>query len=137
MITKYSGFAKVSLVTVREHFIRPYNLHFGLHNAAGGDFQPLNGTTRTFPPGSSTGHIQCVNVTIVKDDIPEENEMFSVELSSSDTSVELNRSFTVVIIINDDSKYPLGKWQQVIIIPLLCFFDYSCSRFSQPNTYWR
>ncbi len=69
--------------------------------SAGADFEPLS-TTVTFAPGVT---MQTVTVTIIDDDSPEGDEMFTVELSSpsSDAVLVPPSIITVVIDVNDNA----------------------------------
>lgn len=70
------------------------------------DFATLENVSRTFEPRptDSTSHIRCVNINVTEDRAPEVNEMFSVELSTSDTGVNLNQPSSSVTIVNDDGR---------------------------------
>ena len=48
---------------------------------------------------------QCVSITILSDDILEENETFSVVLSTNDQDVDISQSQSTVTIANDDGTY--------------------------------
>lgn len=54
-----------------------------------------------FPAGSSPEDAQCVNITITDDTVFEEEEHFTVALTTSDTAVVLGHS-NVVITITDN-----------------------------------
>lgn len=54
-----------------------------------------------FPVGSATGDIQCVNITIVDDDVSEDTEEFMVVLSTLDSNVKIGDNLTIKIADND------------------------------------
>lgn len=56
----------------------------------------------TFAP--SDGDKKCVNVTIVDDSLVENNEEFSLTLTTSDSAVSLTSSEATVTIIDNDGK---------------------------------
>lgn len=50
-------------------------------------------------------HSQCVEISIVNDLVLEQNEIFTIELSTMDPDVVVGIDAATVVIINDDSKY--------------------------------
>ncbi len=64
------------------------------------DFQPLS-TGLNF---SSSTDVSCANITIFDDQTLENDETFTVQLSSSDPNVIITIPQSVVIILNDDSE---------------------------------
>ena len=57
----------------------------------------------TFPSGSTAGGPpQCIDLSIVDDSTVENEEGFSVQISTEDPSIILNISSTVVSILDDD-----------------------------------
>ena len=48
--------------------------------------------------------IQCVNITIIDDNVVEGDEMFIVEIFSDDAPIILGNSISAVFITDDDSK---------------------------------
>ncbi len=57
---------------------------------------------------SSTNTRRCVNIPIATDSIVENNETFTVELSSTDDDVTYGLSIAIVTILNDDGKPTLA-----------------------------
>ena len=62
-----------------------------------------------FQLGSMIGTMQCVEVSIMNEDVVENDEIFNADLSSVDPGVEIPaaQSQATATIINDDSKLPL------------------------------
>ena len=67
--------------------------------SGGGDYSPLN-SSLTFLPGIAT---VCVDIDIIDNTHLEDDEQFSVELSSDDR-VDIELSSSVITIRDDDSK---------------------------------
>jgi len=60
---------------------------------------------------------QCVMISIVSDDVLENMEAFSVQLSTTDQSVELLTASTAIVsILDDDSEYRMLITQMYIYI---------------------
>ena len=83
-------------------------------------------STETLTFDGSTS-LQCVNIPIIEDVILEENERFTVSITTTDTDVILNPDNGEVIILNDDGQHSNLKQQNtkshtlfVIILLLLC-----------------
>ena len=58
----------------------------------------------TFPSGSETGAMQCVNITIVDNVAFEKDEEFSVSVTAAEEGVAINSSLataTVTILDNE------------------------------------
>ena len=55
-----------------------------------------------FMPGDSVGSTNCVNITILDDDILEDSEVFSVTLSSA-TYIQIFGITSANITINEDT----------------------------------
>ena len=53
-----------------------------------------------FPAGSISGTQQCINITIIDNTTVEEDETFTVTLSTSDLTVKLENNMTTVTIRN-------------------------------------
>ena len=49
--------------------------------------------------------MQCVNITIVDDNITERTEDFSVVLSTNDTQVIIDISFAEIFIADNDGEF--------------------------------
>lgn len=67
----------------------------------------LSNEAVTYYPGDMPGSaMRCVNITIIDEDIVENDEIFNVMLSSSDPSVEISMmsSQATATINNDDRK---------------------------------
>ena len=80
-------------------------IHYTFPISANRDFSPVN-TPVIFLPGDSTGNNRCVNITILDDEIVEENEDFKVVLSSTSDIQVFGITSANVTIIEDpfDSK---------------------------------
>ena len=62
-----------------------------------------------YGPGDVPGTtMRCVDVTIINEDVVENNETFNIMLSSSDSSVEISMmsNQATATITNDDRKLP-------------------------------
>ena len=70
------------------------------------DYTPLVSSELTFGPTASTGSTQCTSVSLVDDDIVEDTEQFSVEVSSTSDIVLIASPSSAVYSIADkvDSK---------------------------------
>ena len=92
------------------------------------DYTPLVSSELTFGPTASTGSTQCTSVSLVDDDIVEDTEQFSVEVSSTFEIVLIASPSSAVYSIADDvdCEYycmsPFLHYQSVSLS--LC---YSCS----------
>ena len=74
---------------------------------ADSDFEPLIGSVRFFP-GQTEGAFGCVNITIEDDSIVEEDETFTVTLTSAGVLQAIGNTTTNVTIFQDsDSKSPV------------------------------
>ena len=58
-----------------------------------------------FTAGSQAGDTQCVEIVITDDSCVEEDEHFSVNLTTSDEDVKFHINYASVRILDDDSKY--------------------------------
>ena len=56
-----------------------------------------------FTTGSINGAMICVNITILDDSILEENETFTMTLTTADSDVIIGTTMAAIIIIDDDS----------------------------------
>ena len=70
---------------------------------APGDFLSLVDQL-TFNPGSGLQR-DCATITVGSDTILEDDESFSVVLTSTDPDVTINPNTAVVTLTNDDGKY--------------------------------
>ena len=70
------------------------------------DFVPVSSPLVFQPSLSPEPLVECVNISICSDGVVEDNETFSVLLSTDDLGVMLNSSFSTssVTIIDSDSK---------------------------------
>ena len=57
-----------------------------------------------FMPSTLASQSLCHTITTLNDTVLESTEVFSVELNTADSAVNLNASSAVVEIINDDCK---------------------------------
>ena len=71
------------------------------------DYAPVN-SVLVFPAGASEGYIQCINVTILHDEIVEGTESFMLRLSRvGETSlivIDPTRYEATLSIVDDESK---------------------------------
>ena len=89
------------------------------------DYTPLVSSELTFGPTASTGSTQCTSVSLVDDDIVEDTEQFSVEVSStSDIVLIASPSFAVYSIADNVDSKLLSLITDKIVIP---FVSYSLS----------
>ena len=70
---------------------------------AGGDYISAI-SAETFTSGSMGGAARCVNISIIDDRALEDNETFTVVLTTSDPDVILGTSRTTVTITDNDGK---------------------------------
>ena len=66
---------------------------------AGIDFVGLS-STEVFLSGSSNGDTRCVNITIIDDNILEEEKIFTLILNTDDQSVILGEPEAVITIVD-------------------------------------
>ena len=116
------------LAQVRVHCLdnSKHTIIFLLSSTA--DYTPLVSSELTFGPTASTGSTQYTSVSLVDDDIVEDTEQFSVEVSStSDIVLIASPSFAVYSIADDlDSKLP-SLITVKIVIPLVSLSLYSAA----------
>ena len=77
-----------------------YYKHSTLFFAAPGDFTPIL-SELMFQPAMTES---CVNISISRDVVLEDNEVFRVQLSTSDEALLLSVSSANVTIVDNDSK---------------------------------
>ena len=84
------------------------------------DYTPLVSSELSFGPTASTGSTQCTSVSLVDDDIVEDTEQFSVEVSSTSDIVLIASPSSAIYSIADnvDSKLP-SLVTDKIVIPLV------------------
>ena len=86
------------------------------------DYTPLVSSELTFGPTASTGSTQCTSVSLVDDDIVEDTEQFSVEVSStSDIVLIASPSFAVYSIADNVDSKLLSLITDNIVIPLVSY----------------
>lgn len=73
-------------------------LIFDFTSLAGVDYEPLSATVM-FSSSSGLNPIQCQNVTLLDDEIDEEDETFQVQISNSDCII--GQSEATVTIVDD------------------------------------
>ena len=63
----------------------------------------------------------CIRISIINDDLTEQNETFLVVINTTVTSqtVSLNPAYAFVIITDDESKLALSKSQLLVYIVLV------------------
>ena len=74
-----------------------------MFSIAPGDFQSLMDQL-TFNPGNGLQR-DCATITVGSDTILEDDERFSVVLTTTDPDVTIDPNTTVITLTNDDSKY--------------------------------
>ncbi len=52
----------------------------------------------TFPAGSTNGDMQCLNISIIDDSVLEDNETFTVTLTTSGAGVSLRNNIITITI---------------------------------------
>ena len=76
--------------------------HCPFHSAAE-DYAPLTTFRVTFSPSDT---LKCVNINITNDDLFEDQELFTVSLQPTDSSlVNVTRAQAQVSIISEDSEF--------------------------------
>ncbi|KAM8777301.1 adhesion G-protein coupled receptor V1 [Rhynchonycteris naso] len=92
------------------------------------DLSPVKGNI-TFPPGRAT---VIYNLTVLDDEVPENDEIFLIQLKSVEGGAEINtsRSSVEIIIKKNDSPvrfihsvYLVPEEDHILIIPVLCGKD--------------
>lgn len=68
----------------------------------GSDYGALS-TSLTFEPTNSLGPL-CVNISIVDDTAVEDDELFIVQLDTSDSAIIIAPNTSSVVILNDDGE---------------------------------
>ena len=68
------------------------------------DFVKIDSLSLTFPAYSPIGTAKCVNITIIDDNITENNESFSIILEAPETINLFPNSSKEIVIIDNDSK---------------------------------
>lgn len=83
------------------------------------DYTSITSLTLTFPMGSVEGSSLCATVNITDDDVVENNEVFSLSITSIDTRVSLSPIFSVasVIIHDSDGMLITLRWYGFPYIP--------------------
>ena len=76
--------------------------YFFATNIGPNDFEPLDTLMLTFPSSTSVGVNQCQSVTIVGDNIRENDEMFQVLVTPADSDDMVTGSSTFNITINSE-----------------------------------
>uniref|UniRef100_G3UAQ4 Adhesion G protein-coupled receptor V1 n=1 Tax=Loxodonta africana TaxID=9785 RepID=G3UAQ4_LOXAF len=77
------------------------------------DLSPVKGNI-TFPPGRAT---IIYNLTVLDDEIPENDEMFLIQLKSVEGGAEINTSMSSVEIIIKKNDSPVRFTQSVFLVP--------------------
>lgn len=72
-----------------------------LHSSAERDFTPLVDMLVVFEPGSGS-LLECENISINNDTILEDDEQFTVALTTLDSDVTVRPNTATVTIIDDD-----------------------------------
>lgn len=76
-----------------------------MYCTAGADFTEAT-VTLTYEPGE---FLQCANISIINDIILEEDERFTIQLSTMDGDVNLVPLLAEIIISDDDGKDSLSS----------------------------
>ena len=71
---------------------------------AGTDYEAPSQQLLTFPAGTSTGVMSCVDVSITDDSAVEGDETFTVSLTSSSPIVTLGNDQVTITITDNDRK---------------------------------
>lgn len=71
----------------------------------GSDYNAASSVERTFTPGSKNGATKCINITILEDIVTEEDENFTIILTSSDAHALIQGDITLVKILDNDGTY--------------------------------
>ena len=72
---------------------------------ADGDYIPISSFPLEFPAGSNANDTQCVNISLLDNDIFEEVETFTMELTvMPHPRVMEGNAGTIIYIADDDSK---------------------------------
>ncbi|KAM9694992.1 adhesion G-protein coupled receptor V1 [Trichechus inunguis] len=77
------------------------------------DLSPVKGNI-TFPPGRAT---VIYNLTVLDDEVPENDEMFLIQLKSIEGGAEINTSRSSVEIIIKKNDSPVRFTQSVFLVP--------------------
>ena len=81
------------------------------------DFQPLQGVLLTIPSAALPGTVVCQTITVIGDDIMEEDEFFTVTVSPQNTNDDIAGSTIVTITIPDD-----GDGTQLTLFVTVLFY---------------
>ena len=75
-------------------------------SSGSGDFEALDNVYLIFAPGSKDGSEECVNVTVIPDDLVECQEEFFVQLTLNTIkdSLTLGNDTTLVSLVDSDGK---------------------------------
>lgn len=86
--------------------------HNCISTAIGGyDFTGIPSTLEVFPPGSMDGEELCVGITLLDDGALEENQTFTVLLTTLDPDVMIEDDVATVTITDNDGKLnPNSIW---------------------------
>ncbi len=121
-------------ITLREEAAIPSTIRFRTESGsaiAGFDFLPVNEEV-TFPAGSLE---QTVNITILADDEPEEDETFTIFLSQGNGIGPGPQSRAEVTILNDDYILPEFNNLDPVATPAQDIFEYQITAANSPRSY--
>ena len=74
------------------------------NSVAADDFEPLTSVSLLFPAESPVNFTSCTNVTIIADELVENDEQFSVSINSSDPVSIQPISTKNITVVNIDGK---------------------------------
>ena len=84
---------------------------------ADSDFVDNTPVQWVFTAGSQAGDTHCVEIVIIDDRCVEEDEYFSVNMTTSDEDVKFHINYASIRILDDDSEYDnLKDWYYVSVI---------------------
>lgn len=88
------------------HFATSYNSYMNSASATPNvDYIAMLPSMLIFPTGSTSGMMQCTNVTIFEDTNFEYDETITLILTTSETYVTLENDATVITITSDERNY--------------------------------
>lgn len=82
---------------------RPLNLTITSSDRTASELRDYSKLLLTVPFSESDGDRRCINVTIIDDLLLENDESFTLLLTSADSAVSVSQNMTTVTILDDDS----------------------------------
>ena len=74
-------------------------------SSAGSDFVDIASVHWVFTAGGQAGDTHCVEIVVIDDRCVEEDEYFSVNLTTSDENVKFHINYAAIRILDDDGEY--------------------------------